>query len=230
MTKTFTCMYHILVLNWFIFLNLYISQLGRKKDGSRLFANGGQWKYLTILNLLLQNIFYGVACLDDVLKRISGRKDIKFLTAFRDLLFTALAFPISTFVFLGFWTLFHYNRELIYPRVLDSILPVWLNHAMHTSILPFSLVEVILRPYRYPSKKTGLSLLAASALAYISRVLWNYIKTGAWVYPVLEKFSPLGLAAFFFLSYIFTANLYLLGEKLNHWKWGDMMQPQKKRK
>ncbi|XP_053459714.1 androgen-dependent TFPI-regulating protein isoform X4 [Nycticebus coucang] len=174
MTKTFTCMYHILVLNWFIFLNLYISQLGRKKDGSRLFANGGQWKYLTILNL---------------------------------------------FVFLGFWTLFHYNRELIYPRVLDSILPVWLNHAMHTSILPFSLVEVILRPYRYPSKKTGLSLLAASALAYISRVLWNYIKTGAWVYPVLEKFSPLGLAAFFFLSYIFTANLYLLGEKLNHWKW-----------
>ncbi|XP_053459713.1 androgen-dependent TFPI-regulating protein isoform X3 [Nycticebus coucang] len=134
MTKTFTCMYHILVLNWFIFLNLYISQLGRKKDGSRLFANGGQWKYLTILNLLLQNIFYGVACLDDVLKRISGRKDIKFLTAFRDLLFTALAFPISTFVFLGFWTLFHYNRELIYPRVLDSILPVWLNHAMIQSL------------------------------------------------------------------------------------------------
>ncbi|XP_003788356.1 androgen-dependent TFPI-regulating protein [Otolemur garnettii] len=230
MPKTFTCMYHILVLNWFIFLNLYISQFGKSKDGSKIFANGGQWKYLTILNMLLQAIFYGVACLDDVLKRISGRKDIKFLTAFRDLLFTALAFPVSTFVFLGFWTLFHYNRELIYPKVLDDILPVWLNHAMHTSILPVSLVEVILRPYHYPSKKIGLSLLAASALAYISRVLWHHTKTGTWVYPVFEKLSPLGLATFFFLSYIFTANLYLLGEKLNHWKWGDMMQPQKKRK
>ncbi|KAL2791345.1 androgen-dependent TFPI-regulating protein isoform 2 [Daubentonia madagascariensis] len=230
MTKTFTCIYHFLVLSWYIFLNFYISQHGKSKEKSKIFGNGGRWKYLTLLNLLLQAIFYGVSCLDDVLKRIKGRKDIKFLTAFRDLLFTTLAFPVSAFVFLAFWTLFLYNRELVYPKVLDGIFPVWLNHAMHTSILPLSLAEVILRPHHYPSKKTGLSLLAAGSLAYISRVLWIYSETGTWVYPVFAKFSPLGLAAFFILSHIFSASLYLLGEKLNHWKWGDMMQPQKKRK
>ncbi|XP_073895187.1 androgen-dependent TFPI-regulating protein isoform X2 [Macaca fascicularis] len=130
MTKTSTCIYHFLVLSWYTFLNYYISQEGKDKVKPKVFANGARWKYLTLLNLLLQTIFYGVTCLDDVLKRIKGRKDIKFLTAFRDLLFAILAFPVSTFVFLAFWILFLYNRDLIYPKVLDTVIPAWLNHAM----------------------------------------------------------------------------------------------------
>ncbi|XP_036206342.1 androgen-dependent TFPI-regulating protein isoform X2 [Myotis myotis] len=220
MTRTSTCVYHFLVLSWYIFLNYHISQKGRNTQMSKVFQNGGQWKYLTLLNLLLQAIFYGVACLEDVLKRMKGKKDIKFITAFRDLLFTTLAFPISTFVFLSFWLLFFYDRELVYPKAVDGIFPVWLNHAMHTFILPFSLVEVILRPHCYPLKKNGLTLLAAASLAYICRVLWIYSETGTWVYPVFAKLSPVGLAAFFSLSYIFIASIYLLGEKLNHCQWG----------
>ncbi|XP_054348377.2 androgen-dependent TFPI-regulating protein [Pongo pygmaeus] len=230
MTKTSTCIYRFLVLSWYTFLNYYISQEGKDEVKSEILANGARWKYMTLLNLLLQTIFYGVTCLDDVLKRTKGRKDIKFLTAFRDLLFTTLAFPVSTFVFLAFWILFLYNRDLIYPKVLDTIIPVWLNHAMHTFIFPITLAEVILRPHSYPSKKTGLTLLAAASIAYISRILWLYFETGTWVYPVFAKLSPVGLAAFFSLSYVFIASIYLLGEKLNHWKWGDMRQPRKKRK
>lgn len=44
----------------------------------------------------MQAIFYGVAFLEDVLKRIKEKKDVKFITAFKDLLFTTLAFPVST--------------------------------------------------------------------------------------------------------------------------------------
>nr|XP_007971875.2 androgen-dependent TFPI-regulating protein isoform X1 [Chlorocebus sabaeus] len=230
MTKTSTCIYHFLVLSWYTFLNYYISQEGKDKVKSKIFANDARWKYLTLLNLLLQTIFYGVTCLDDVLKRIKGRKDIKFLTAFRDLLFATLAFPVSTFVFLAFWILFLYNRDLIYPKVLDTVIPAWLNHAMHTFIFPITLVEVVLRPHSYPSKKTGLTLLAAASITYIICILRLYFETGTWVYPVFAKLSPVGLAAFFSLSHIFIASIYLLGEKLNHWKWGDMRQPRKKRK
>ncbi|XP_035882401.1 androgen-dependent TFPI-regulating protein isoform X2 [Phyllostomus discolor] len=196
MTRTSTCIYHFLVLNWYVFLNYYISQQEKDKQKSKIFQNGGQWKYLTFLNLFLQAIFYGVACLEDTLKRMKGKKDIKFVTAFRDLLFTTLAFPVST----------------------------------HTSIFPFSLVEIILRPHCYPMKKKGLTLLAAACLVYISRVLWIYLRTGTWVYPVFAKLSAVGLAVFFSLSYIFSASIYLLGEKLNHWKWGDLGQSRKKKK
>lgn len=216
-------------MSWYIFLNYHISQKGRDMQKSQIFLNGGQWKYLTFLNLLLQAIFFGVACLEDVLKRITEKKDIKFITAFRDLLFTTLAFPVSTFVFLSFWILFLYDRDLVYPKALDGIFPLWLNHAMHTFILPFSLVEVYFRPHSYPPKKKGLTLLAAGSFAYISRVLWIYVETGTWVYPVFAKLSPVGLAAFFCLSYIVSAGIYLLGEKLNQWKWGDMRQPKKEK-
>ncbi|XP_036893854.1 androgen-dependent TFPI-regulating protein isoform X2 [Sturnira hondurensis] len=183
---------------------------------------------LPCFELFLQAIFYGVACLEDTLKRMKGKKDIKFITDFRDLLFTTLAFPISTFVFLTFWILFLCDRQLVYPKQLDNILPVWLNHAMHTSIFPFSLVEIILRPHCYPMRKKGLTLLTVASIAYISRVLWIYLKTGTWVYPVLAKLSAVGLAAFFSFSYIFSVSIYLLGEKLNHWKWGDLGQSRKK--
>ncbi|XP_066899281.1 androgen-dependent TFPI-regulating protein isoform X1 [Kogia breviceps] len=237
MTRTSTCIYHFFVLSWYIFLNFYISQQGKDQRKSKVFLNGGQWKYLTFLNLFLQAIFYGVACLEDVLKRAKGKKDVKFITAFRDLLFTTLAFPISAvsykdvqFVFLSFWVLFLYDRELVYPEALDGIFPAWLNHAMHTSILPFSLAEVVLRPHCYPLRRKGLALLAAASLAYVSRVLWIYSETGTWVYPVFAKLSPVGLAAFFSLSYIFSIGIYLFGEKLNHWKWGYTMQPRKKSK
>nr|XP_023411583.1 androgen-dependent TFPI-regulating protein [Loxodonta africana] len=220
MTEASTCIYHFLVLSWYIFLNYYISQSGGDLQKSKIFQNGGQWKYLTLLNLLLQAIFYGVACLDNVLKRVTRKKDIKFISAFRDLLFTTLAFPVSTFVFLSFWALYLYDRELVYSKVLDNVFPKWLNHAVHTCIWPPSLIELFLRPHNYPSKKKGLSLLAVSALAYIGRVLWIYSETGTWVYPVFAKLSPVGLAAFFSLSYLLIASIYLLGEKLNHWKWG----------
>lgn len=130
MTRTSTCVYHLFVLSWYIFLNFYISREAEDPRKSQIFLNGGQWKYLTFLNLVLQAIFFGVACLEDVLKRTKGKKDIKFVTAFRDLLFTTLAFPISTFVFLSFWILFLYDRELVYPKALDNIFPVWLNHGM----------------------------------------------------------------------------------------------------
>ncbi|XP_042134327.1 androgen-dependent TFPI-regulating protein [Peromyscus maniculatus bairdii] len=230
MTKTTTCVYHFLVLNWYIFLNYYIPHIGKDEEKLKEFHDGGRSKYLTLLNLVLQAVFFGVACLDDVLKRIVGRKDIKFITSFRDLLFTTLAFPISTFVFLVFWTLFHYDRSLVYPEGLDDFFPAWVNHAMHTSILPFSLVEAILRPHHYPSKKLGLALLGTCNIAYIIRILWRYSQTGNWVYPVFAYLSPLGIIIFFSAAYILNAGIYLLGEKINHWKWGATVKPWMKKK
>lgn len=34
------------------------------------------------------------------------------------------------FVCISFWTLYTYNRELVYPKSLDGVIPLWLNHAM----------------------------------------------------------------------------------------------------
>ncbi|XP_078009733.1 androgen-dependent TFPI-regulating protein isoform X4 [Phascolarctos cinereus] len=144
MARASVCIYHFLVWGWYIFINCYLSFQAREQQLSQMFPYGGQWKYLTMLNLLLQAIFYGVACLDDLLKRMRRNKDIKWVTASRDLLFTTLAFPASAFVFMSFWTIFLYDRELIYPKSLDRIFPKWWNHAMvfNTSIAALDLLAL----------------------------------------------------------------------------------------
>ncbi|XP_004620022.2 androgen-dependent TFPI-regulating protein [Sorex araneus] len=230
MMKISFTLYHFIVLSWYIFLNYFILLQEEDTQKSYVFQDGGKWKYLTFLNLYLQAIFYGIAFLEDVLKGVKGKKDITFVTALRNQLFATLVFPISTFVFLTFWIIFLYDRELIYPKDLDNVFPVWLNHSMHTLILPFSLVEIFQRQHAYPSKKIGLSLLSVVCLSYMGRITWLYTKTGTWVYPMLSKLSSVRIAAFFFLSYIIIIGIYVFGEKLNFWKWGEVTQPKKKRK
>ncbi|MED6237575.1 hypothetical protein ATANTOWER_028223 [Ataeniobius toweri] len=34
------------------------------------------------------------------------------------------------FVVFTFWTLYLYDRELVYPKLLDNFIPQWLNHGM----------------------------------------------------------------------------------------------------
>ncbi|XP_075399262.1 androgen-dependent TFPI-regulating protein [Tenrec ecaudatus] len=219
MARASVCIYHFLVLNWYIFLNYCISQLKMTPETAQIFHHGGKWKYLTLINLVLQAIFNGIACLDDALKGITKKKDIKLITFSRNLFFTCIAFPLSTYVCVVFWALFLYDRELIYPKGLEEIVPGWLNHAMHTWILPLSAAEFFLQPYHYPSTKTAFTLIVTAGLAYMLRILWAYLKTGMWVYPVLAKLSPAGILALFFLSNILNITIYLLGKKLNHRKW-----------
>ncbi|KAL9870259.1 androgen-dependent TFPI-regulating protein isoform 2-T2 [Geothlypis trichas] len=168
--------YHCLAFVWYFFVAYSITHVKTEERPSEVFLYGGQWKYLTVLNL---------------------------------------------FVCISFWTLYTYNRELVYPKSLDGVIPLWLNHAMHTAVLPFALLEILALPHRYPAKKKGLILLGFVAFLYISWVLWIYSVTGEWVYPLFALFNPLGLAAFFAGSLAIIVAFYNFGEFLNRMIWGD---------
>ncbi|OWK53694.1 Androgen-dependent TFPI-regulating protein [Lonchura striata] len=185
-------MYHCLAFVWYFFVAYSITHVKTEERPSEVFLYGGQWKYLTVLNLVskscctvipiyhfellgneinftvLQAVFYGVSFLADVLRLIKKLRCAKCIISSRDLLFSVLAFPVSTFVCISFWTLYTYNRELVYPKSLDGVIPLWLNHAMHTAVLPFALLEILALPHRYPAKKKGLILLGFVAFLYIS--------------------------------------------------------------
>ncbi|XP_031971346.1 androgen-dependent TFPI-regulating protein isoform X3 [Corvus moneduloides] len=168
--------YHCLAFVWYFFIAYSTTQVKAEEPPSEVFLYGGQWKYLTVLNL---------------------------------------------FVSISFWTLYTYNRELVYPKSLDGVIPLWLNHAMHTAVFPFALLEILALPHRYPAKKKGLVLLGFVAFLYISWVLWIYSVTGEWVYPLFALFSPSGLAAFFASSLAIIISCYNFGEFLNRMIWGD---------
>lgn len=56
-------------------------------------------------------------------------------------------FGVTTFFF--FWTLYVFDRELIYPESLDQFIPAWINHTLHTLIMVPIILEFILPKKRH---------------------------------------------------------------------------------
>ncbi|XP_047458743.1 androgen-dependent TFPI-regulating protein [Mugil cephalus] len=216
MTSALRRVYHISAFSWYAFVVKSLTA----KDGEELppgiFVYGGPWKYLTFLNLLLQMTFFGLAAVNDLQP---GKKAESTLTRCKDYLFSVFAFPVGMFVVLLFWTIFAYDRELVYPASIDAFFPPWINHAMHTLVLPVLLGEMLVQPHIYPQTKHALAALGVVGLSYLFWIVWVYVSVGIWVYPLLGRFSAAGLVVFFFFNMSVVTLLYLLGDKLNSRVW-----------
>ncbi|XP_017200891.1 androgen-induced gene 1 protein isoform X3 [Oryctolagus cuniculus] len=98
---------------------------------------GGSWKFLTFIDLVIQAVFFGICVLTDLsslLTRGSGSQEqerqLKKLISLRDWMLAVVAFPVGVFVVAVFWIIYAYDREMIYPKLLDNFIPGWLNHGM----------------------------------------------------------------------------------------------------
>nr|XP_045380688.1 androgen-induced gene 1 protein isoform X1 [Camelus bactrianus] len=137
---------------------------------------GGSWKFLTFIDLVIQAVFFGICVLTDLsslLTRGSGNQEqerqLKKLISLRDWMLAVLAFPVGVFVVAVFWIIYAYDREMIYPKLLDNFIPGWLNHGMHTTVLPFILIEMRTSHHAYPSRSSGLAAICTFSVGYI---LW----------------------------------------------------------
>ncbi|KAJ8378475.1 hypothetical protein AAFF_G00239390 [Aldrovandia affinis] len=213
--------FHILAFAWYTFVIQSIAA----KDGEALpagiFVYGGPWKYLTFLNLVLQMVFFGLSVVNDFQSSL-GKGTAKQFNMCKDLLFSVFAFPVGMFVVLIFWAIFAYDRKLVYPASMDDFFPPWMNHAMHTLVLPFLLGEILLQPHTFPKTRNGLAALGIVGMAYLSWIIWVYLTVGIWVYPLLGLFSTPGLLGFFFCNMSVVTLFYLLGKTLNKQVWGRM--------
>lgn len=98
---------------------------------------------------------------------------------------------------------------------LEKVFPVWLNQVMHSFILPFILIELLLTSRNYPSRKFGVALMVAFTFTYTVVLNIVGVETGSWVYPVLDVMNwPLRII-FFTASIGFGVGMYVVGEKLN---------------
>ncbi|KAJ8014346.1 hypothetical protein DPEC_G00039280 [Dallia pectoralis] len=143
------------------------------------------------------------------------------LNKWKDLVFSVLAFPVGMFVVLLFWIIFAYDRQLVYPETLDAFFPHWMNHAMHTIVMPILLGEILLAPHVYPKTRTGLAAVGIIGLAYMGWVMFIYLAVGLWVYPLLGLLSSSGVFGLFFFNMTVVTMMYLLGWALNNSIWGE---------
>ncbi|XP_043475174.1 androgen-induced gene 1 protein-like isoform X2 [Leptopilina heterotoma] len=193
-----------------------------KEAGRTHGAYGGKFKFLTFWDAILQAIFFFICMLNDVYgTNKSSPKKTPFIRRFKDFFHAALSFPVGMFVGVTFWSLMFVDRELVLPKALDPYFPSWLNHLMHTLIVVTTVTEMFIAPRQYPKRTQGLGGLLSFMLTYLVWMHVIYMKSGIWVYPVMEVLTVPLRIAFIVVLLLFTVILYFTGETFNHLIWGN---------
>ncbi|XP_050309181.1 androgen-dependent TFPI-regulating protein-like [Anthonomus grandis grandis] len=182
--------------------------------------NTKKLKFLTYWDAILQSIFFTICFLNDIIgSNESTPKKAPLIRKVKDIVFSSLAFPLSMFVGLSFWGLYLIDRELIFPTILDKYFPSWLNHLMHTNIMIFSLLEMLVSYRKYPSRKIGLTITVSFMLVYLGWIHYINSRTNKWVYPILNVLPLPARICFFILNFVVIVFCYILGEKINLTWW-----------
>ncbi|XP_071804632.1 androgen-induced gene 1 protein-like isoform X2 [Asterias amurensis] len=175
----------------------------------------GMYKFLTMWNMVFQLTYFFICCVSDLVTSSGAHSPItRKIASFRDWFLAAVAFPIGTLVVVVFWAIWAIDRELIFPKFLDQFFPAWLNHVMHTFVLPILLLDMYMIRHRYPSKTTGILGLAFVALSYTCWILWLGFVVDIWVYPFLKVLNGAVFGSFILVSALLLLVLYFTGEKL----------------
>ncbi|XP_062515298.1 androgen-dependent TFPI-regulating protein-like [Corticium candelabrum] len=202
-----------------IFYDLFIMKYPRGPP-TRLANLAWRFRFLTVWNMVLHCIYFYVSFAGDICPVVCGDKKKKcWLLSVRDNLFTAVVYPTSLFIPVAFWSLFMINRELIYPKELDAIVPLWLNHFLHSFIGVFVLLEAMIVHHEYPSLVKGFLQVAIFDMSYLMWTFWLRYYTNEWVYPVFQALSPIGLILFIVVSLTVSFFFYWLGRALHILRW-----------
>ena len=181
---------------------------------------GGRFKFLTHINQWFQLGFFGLQFLTDLLPNWSFKCKLQKLC---DLLFTTIAVPTAFFVAVTFWGIYAYDRSLVYPKAFDLVVPQYLNHFWHTTIVVWVLFETFLCFHRYPTATVAVVINFLANAGYLSWIVWVYAQTGFWVYPILKVLPLPFLVLFCGGCMIFSLALYFTGKAITHFRWGKTL-------
>lgn len=184
---------------------------------------GGKLRFLTVWCIILQVVYFGVAAIIDFTEKASSSGNVSQRTGlkkFRDVFHSSCAFPVATFVAVTFWTLYAVDKELIRPKSMDGKIPLWLTHTLHTTILPFIVVDKLFIHHIYPRRLYGILGTCGLSLLYLVWILGIAYFDDFWVYPVLQYMRAHERAVFIAVCLAFFSSFYLLGESLTTFIWG----------
>merc|ERR1712071_650947 len=111
---------------------------------------GGRYKFLTYLDMNLQAIYFTFAAVNSLVKLILTNPSKNCpLNLFCNKLFVSLAFPFGVFVSFTFWGLYFIEPELVWSKLLESVVPNWHNQIMHTLPIVAVLLDCFFHRHTY---------------------------------------------------------------------------------
>ncbi|XP_034058534.1 androgen-induced gene 1 protein [Gymnodraco acuticeps] len=114
---------------------------------------------------------------------------------------------------------YNFEAHLTLYVIFKLINSLCVSSSQHTTVLPFIIIEMRTTRHRYPSRSWGLAAVCCFGIGYILWTCWVQQVTGVWVYPVLERITPLARILFFSAMTVVICVFYTLGEILNTYIW-----------
>lgn len=167
---------------------------------------------------ILQAVYFSLAFVNDFVEPV---KDQALVGKIKDYIFAAFTFPLALNVAGLFWSLYAYDRYLVFPKEADAFFPSWLNHILHTNVAIFIVVEMFILQRQYPSRKGGLCGLMVFIFSYLAWLHVIRYHAGVWPYPILNVLDLPSRFAFFIFTMGLPVLMYFLGEWLNEEIWGQ---------
>ena len=171
---------------------------------------GGDWKYLTHWNAMIQILYY---LSNGVLLFIPRWKEKTSRILHH--VFSCVVFPLAGFVTVMFWSLYAISPRLVIDPNAVYQETAWLNHMKHTLVLVWAVSELIIVNHSYPPSLIGGVTAAAVSGIYMVWVHVVYFVDSFWVYPILENFGLVPRVLFCGAIVGFYQVLYLIGRVVN---------------
>ncbi|XP_004929183.1 androgen-induced gene 1 protein isoform X1 [Bombyx mori] len=185
-------------------------------DGIKNMSFKARGIFLTFWCFALQTIYFGTAVLNDIIgTNATAPKNPPLIRRVKDIVFSS-AFTLALYVFATFWGLYLIDEDLILPAHIQEVLPNWINHGMHTTIVPFIILELLLTNRNYPTRKVGLSVTLLINFTYVFWIHYLYFTQGTWVYPFLDLMNWSTRILFCCTSSIIGVLFYILGENIHY--------------
>ncbi|KAI5712667.1 hypothetical protein M8J75_010314 [Diaphorina citri] len=188
----------------------------------------GMFKCISIWNNFVQISFYvGLSVTNYQLTTYPlDHWWIKYAKGYRRFLeksFLSVVFPMSLFVCNTFWYVYHTNRELIYPKMIEKLVPAWYNHTIHTlPVLIVFLHLILVEPESSPlSMKTSMIIQTVFHAGYLSLMFHDRYMKGVWLYKFLGYYAETWTRALvtpillsFVIPYIYVWIAYRINDEL----------------
>ncbi|KAK9506310.1 hypothetical protein O3M35_008269 [Rhynocoris fuscipes] len=187
-------------------------------------------RYLTNWTYAVQTIYLAMCVVQHLLNLISANKLRDKLTTYSDYLFTSIATPMALLVSIVFWVVYIIDRELIFPRALDAVIPVYINHSIHTFNSAIAIVDMYFVRHKFPSWSKAIKGIAIYLLTYAVCVFGTYFQMGIWIYPLLKELDWPQRILFCLSTLLIGVAMYGLTKLLHMIIWGTTTNVQEKPK
>ncbi|XP_072937689.1 androgen-dependent TFPI-regulating protein-like isoform X2 [Epargyreus clarus] len=143
--------------------------------------------FFTNWNYVFQTMFLCLSLSHDILEWIDKQNTSlgNRIRYWKNVIFNGMVVPFTLFVTTMFWVVYAIDRELVFPKIYDEVVPWWFNHCVHTNITIMIVIETLLQARRQPTdEKIEQILYWLIAFAYAVVYYSIYYFTRRWLYQV----------------------------------------------